>query len=344
MAATLTALAGLLTAGLQLRLSARSGAPLPGTGALGVVGMGTRGGHDVGRPVRVADLLAFPMAQYSMDAGRAWLGQCLGLRPHWDRGLAPSQAEKQPPAHACIRISNAKREGMTEQATAAKRETRTRILDAALRLFQHNGFEKTTMRHIAKEAGMAVGAAYYYFKSKDELVLAFYEQTGEEALRYNLESIAQSKDFKVRFRAILTYKLQQLAPYRTLVSVLARNAAEIGNPLSPFSPQTKTIREDAMGLIEAAIDGSNLKVAKQLRPVLPKLLWFYQMGIIFFWSQDISAQQQRTEQLMDHSLTMLMRLMRLSDLPLMSGVNRHVIKLIRLIEGVQSPSNHATDS
>lgn len=233
---------------------------------------------------------------------------------------------------------------MTEQATAAKRETRTRILDAALRLFQHNGFEKTTMRHIAKEAGMAVGAAYYYFKSKDELVLAFYEQTGEEALRYNLESIAQSKDFKVRFRAILTYKLQQLAPYRTLVSVLARNAAEIGNPLSPFSPQTKTIREDAMGLIEAAIDGSNLKVAKQLRPALPKLLWFYQMGIIFFWSQDISAQQQRTEQLMDHSLTMLMRLMRLSDLPLMSGVNRHVIKLIRLIEGVQSPSNHATDS
>ncbi len=222
---------------------------------------------------------------------------------------------------------------MTEQSTRG--ETRARILDAALCLFQHRGFEKTTMRDIAKAAGVAVGAAYYYFKSKDELVLAFYEQTGAEATQYNRERMAQSRDFKVRFRSILTYKLQQLEPYRTLVSVLVRNAAEIGNPLSPFSPHTKAIRDGAIGLIEAAIEGSNIKVAKQLRPVLPKLLWFYQMGLIFLWSQDTSANQQRTEQLMDHSLAMLIRLMRLSDLPLMSGVNRSVIKLIRLIEGVQ---------
>ena len=59
----------------------------------------------------------------------------------------------------------------------AKREdTRTRILDAALRVFRERGPERAGMREVAAEAGVAVGAAYYYFDSKDALVMAFYER------------------------------------------------------------------------------------------------------------------------------------------------------------------------
>jgi len=53
-------------------------------------------------------------------------------------------------------------------------ETRTRILEAALLVFRERGFDKATMREIAAEAGVAVGAAYYYFDSKESLVMAFY--------------------------------------------------------------------------------------------------------------------------------------------------------------------------
>ncbi|MEE8302433.1 MAG: TetR family transcriptional regulator [Candidatus Tectomicrobia bacterium] len=215
-------------------------------------------------------------------------------------------------------------------------DTRGKILQAALLLFQHKGFEKTTMRDIAADASVAVGAAYYHFKNKDDLVLAFYAQTGAEAAQANLEVIAQTKDFKTRFRAILDFKLQQLLSYRTLACVLARNAAEIDNPLSPFSPQTKAIRDDAIRLIAQAMTGSNLKVAKELLPELSKLLWFYQMGLIFFWSQDASEQQKRTQQLMDQSLSVLLRLMRLSTLPLMGTVNRSVVRILRLIEQIRT--------
>ena len=54
--------------------------------------------------------------------------------------------------------------------TAKAEETRNRILDAALRLFRERGFAQTTMRDVATEAGVATGAAYYYFRSKEELV------------------------------------------------------------------------------------------------------------------------------------------------------------------------------
>ena len=54
--------------------------------------------------------------------------------------------------------------------------TRSAIIDAALRLFRERGYDATTMRAIAAEAGVSVGNAYYYFESKEQLVQGFYDR------------------------------------------------------------------------------------------------------------------------------------------------------------------------
>src|SRR2546423_434557 len=54
--------------------------------------------------------------------------------------------------------------------------TRQLILDTALRLFRTQGYDKTTMRAIASEAGLSPGNAYYYFPSKQHLVQDFYAE------------------------------------------------------------------------------------------------------------------------------------------------------------------------
>ena len=48
--------------------------------------------------------------------------------------------------------------------------TRQKLVEVALRLFREDGYQATTMRRIAAEAGVSLGNAYYYFASKDELV------------------------------------------------------------------------------------------------------------------------------------------------------------------------------
>jgi AcrR family transcriptional regulator len=58
--------------------------------------------------------------------------------------------------------------------------TRARVLEAALALFRERGFEKTTMRDVARRSGLALGAAYYHFASKDALVMAFYERAQQD--------------------------------------------------------------------------------------------------------------------------------------------------------------------
>ena len=71
-------------------------------------------------------------------------------------------------------------------------ETRARIMAAAMDLFRRKGFEETTMREIAIEGGVATGAAYYYFDSKDAIVLEFYNQAQHEMEPQLEEVLARS--------------------------------------------------------------------------------------------------------------------------------------------------------
>jgi AcrR family transcriptional regulator len=62
---------------------------------------------------------------------------------------------------------------------ARSRVTRTRILDAALELTQKQGFERTSMAEIAREAGIGQGTLYHHFADKRALLLEFLETWGE---------------------------------------------------------------------------------------------------------------------------------------------------------------------
>ncbi|MBK9928116.1 MAG: TetR/AcrR family transcriptional regulator [Anaerolineales bacterium] len=54
-------------------------------------------------------------------------------------------------------------------------ETRTKILDAAIKLFSNNGYNKASVDDICAEAGISKGAFYHHFKSKQELFLAILD-------------------------------------------------------------------------------------------------------------------------------------------------------------------------
>ena len=97
---------------------------------------------------------------------------------------------------------------------ARSEETRQNILSAALDLFRRNGFEKTTMREIASEAGVALGSAYYYFDSKEALVLAFYEQASDAMFPRLEEALSRTKGLEKRLSVILDEKFDYFEPNR----------------------------------------------------------------------------------------------------------------------------------
>jgi len=206
-------------------------------------------------------------------------------------------------------------------------ETRARILTAAIELFRRKGFEQTTMREIAAEAGVATGAAYYYFDSKDAIVLAFYDQAQQDMTARLEELLAGSRNLVERLRGILQVKLDYFEPSRRFLGALSVHT-DPNHPLSPFSAQTREIRENDMRFFERAVDSSHVRVPDDLRTYLPRLLWMYQMGMILFWIYDRSAGQKKTQALIDKSLEVVVRLIKLASLPLTRPLRRMVIDLV----------------
>lgn len=64
---------------------------------------------------------------------------------------------------------------METEALSRSEQSRSQIMDAARRLFVKNGFHGTSMRQIAREAGIALGGIYNHFASKEELFVAVLE-------------------------------------------------------------------------------------------------------------------------------------------------------------------------
>jgi AcrR family transcriptional regulator len=209
-------------------------------------------------------------------------------------------------------------------------ETRARILAAAMDLFRRQGFDETTMREIATGAGVATGAAYYYFDSKDAIVLAFYEQAQQEMEPLLEDALTGSKDLKGRIGALLEVKLQYFEPNRRLLGTLSAHA-DPEHRLSPFSEQTKEMRERDMKFFERALEGSRIKVSGELGQHLPRILWMYQMGLILFWIYDRSPAQQRTRLLIEKSLGIVVRLIKISEFPLLRPVRRMVVDLVETV-------------
>lgn len=57
-----------------------------------------------------------------------------------------------------------------------KQQTRKAIIQAAIRLFEEKGFEKTSIAELAREAGIGKGTIYTYFQTKSEIFYAFCEE------------------------------------------------------------------------------------------------------------------------------------------------------------------------
>ena len=213
-------------------------------------------------------------------------------------------------------------------------QTRQGIVDAALRLFRSGGYDKTTMRAIASEAGVSLGNAYYYFGSKEHLVQAFYDQMQVDHAAAAAHSLARETGFAERLGGVLLSWVEVAAPYHEFAGKFFKNAAEPTSPLSPFSTESSSAREAAVSLYREVVDGSDLRLAKTLRVELPELLWLMQMGVVLFWVHDASDGQQRTRVLVARLVPMVDRLARMTRLPVVRGLVDDLVELLRELRRV----------
>ena len=189
--------------------------------------------------------------------------------------------------------------------------TRRHLLERALVLFRERGVEATTMRDIAKSAGLSLGAAYYYFPSKEALVFAYYE-----ANQAVMEKLAASATGTLREKlgVLLHGKLRSIHDQRHMLGTIVQRLIDPGDPLSAFSAQTRAVRDRAVAIFEQPLRDEGL--APELARVVAYAFWLFMLAMMLVYIKDDSPRQKRTHGLVDDALDMMVPMLPLLGTPI----------------------------
>ena len=207
-------------------------------------------------------------------------------------------------------------------------QTKALILETALEMFRERGYEQTTMRAIAEKANLSLGNAYYYFRSKEYLIQAFYQRLHDTHIEVVLPALEHEKTLKARLLTAMRTKIDTMRPYHQFAGVLFKTAANPESPLNPFGDESDPVRRQGIQLFATVIEGTKARIPNDLRAELPYLLWVYSMGIVLFWIHDQSPKHRRTYRLVDHTVELLDRLIHLASNPFMRPLRKQALRLV----------------
>jgi AcrR family transcriptional regulator len=208
-------------------------------------------------------------------------------------------------------------------------ETRDKLVEVALRLFREEGFQATTMRRIADEAGVSLGNAYYYFAGKDELVNELYVVIQRDHRERAEQVITRGGSLSENLAAVLHSGLDVLTPYHAFGGAFLQLALPTGSSSSPFSEESSDAKAMAIDLMRTTLDASKQKVPASLNDALPLLLWMIYMGVTLHWVTDSSDNQTRTRTLVDGLVPVVSKAVRLARLPVARGLVADVAGLLK---------------
>ncbi|WP_026529912.1 TetR/AcrR family transcriptional regulator [Haematomicrobium sanguinis] len=209
-------------------------------------------------------------------------------------------------------------------------QTRSTLIDVALERFKTQGYEATTMRQIAADAGVSTGNAYHYFGSKDELVQQLYirVQAEHSALAMDRLKGLEGKPLSDQLRAVLHAGFDVMAPYHQFGSTFAAVALNPDSASNPLSEQSAEPRRRSISIFERAVNQSSVKVPQAIRDELPETLWLSYLGLTLFWVYDKSPDQRRTHQLIDAATPLIGKILNLTRIPIAGNLLKDIVKLV----------------
>ena len=223
---------------------------------------------------------------------------------------------------------------MSSSVVPTKSErTRAIIRDVALRSFRERGYDQTTIRLIAHEAGVSVGTTNYHFASKNDLVQELYLDVQQSHRAAAVPLLADSDDLVDRLGIVFRTGVAQLEPYHRYAPEFLSAAVSPRSSINPLSGESAKSRDIVVGLFRDAIEGSSDKLPAEFRDDLPDALMLAHLLLALFWVYDSSAGRVRTRRLLDRGL----RLLKLS-LPLVRSrlLRRPLRELLDLIAEVKA--------
>ena len=145
------------------------------------------------------------------------------------------------------------------------------ILEAAIAVIAENGYHGSQIAKIAKEAGVADGTIYLYFKNKEDLLIKMFAESMGEFISGIESGIAACQTAKEKLARLVHLHLEHLSARPKLAVV---TQLELRQSQASLQPKLSAVLEPYLELIEELVSsgmksgefrsGLNVKLARQM--------------------------------------------------------------------------------
>ena len=139
---------------------------------------------------------------------------------------------------------------MIEAAAQAKKlDKRRHILEAAVVVFARTGFHKSRVSDVAREADVADGTIYLYFKSKDDVLISIFEEAMGEMIERAEAAIAGLEDPLAKLSRLAVHHMENVEENKTLAKVLQVELRLSNTFMKEYQPKRLRQYMDIIGRI-----------------------------------------------------------------------------------------------
>ncbi len=185
-------------------------------------------------------------------------------------------------------------------------QTRRHVIRTAVDMITEHGYDATTMKQIAREAGIGDATIYKYFPSKEKLLLAYYELCIEIVLELTLDTPGLEQfGLQERLQRLVDALLELLLADREFVEITRTIVGK--SPLLMMRdnmPGQQALRGQVVKFIDAAEQSGEI-AACDFKNLVGGLFADYLFAVIAYWLKDESEEFSDTTQLVDLTLAVL---------------------------------------
>ncbi|MFZ6673258.1 TetR family transcriptional regulator [Undibacterium sp. Xuan67W] len=185
-------------------------------------------------------------------------------------------------------------------------QTRRLVIRTAVDLMTEHGYEATTMKQIARAAGIGDATIYKYFPTKEKLLLAYYELCIDIVLEVTLETPGLAQfSLQERLQRLVDALLELLLADREFVEITRTVVGK--SPLLMMRdqmPGQQALKTQIVAFIDAAEQSGEI-AACDFKNLLGGLFADYLFAVIAYWLKDESEEFSDTTQLVDLTLAVL---------------------------------------
>ena len=185
-------------------------------------------------------------------------------------------------------------------------QTRGLIIRTAVDLMTEQGYDETTMKQIARAAGIGDATIYKYFPNKEKLLLGYYKLCIDIALEQTLETPGfEEFGLQERLQRLVDALLELLLADREFVAITRSLVGK--SPLLMMRdnmPGQQELKEQVAAFIEAAETTGEIAPC-DFKNMLAGLFADYLFAVIAYWLNDDSDEFSDTTQLVDLTLAIL---------------------------------------